>query len=64
MFYDTRDCGEMSSVTSSNDFIMQNHFVKKPTLFCTVRIELTQKSITFLPKYFQILRYDMWHYVL
>jgi hypothetical protein len=29
MFYDTRDCGRMSSVTSSNDFIMQNHFVKK-----------------------------------
>jgi hypothetical protein len=68
MFYDTRDCGRMSSVTSSSDLIMQNHFVKKRNtfLYSTNRIikTKTKKSITFLFKYFQTLHYNMWHYVL
>jgi hypothetical protein len=68
MFYDTRDCGRMSSVTSSNDFIMQNHFMKKrdTLLYGTNQITETnkQKDNNFFAKDFQILRYNMWHYVL
>jgi hypothetical protein len=62
MFYDTRDCGGMSSVTNSIDFIMQKHFVKKrdTLLYSTYRIINTKKEITtFLLKYYQILRYNI-----
>jgi hypothetical protein len=48
MIYDTRDCGRISSVTGSNDFIMQNHFVKKRVtlLYSTNRIIKTRKEIS------------------
>jgi hypothetical protein len=61
MFYDTRDSG---SVTGRNEFIMQNHYVKKrETLLYNEHQNYTnihKKIITSLPKYSQIL----WHYVL
>jgi hypothetical protein len=39
MFYNTRDSGNMSSVMRRNDFIMQNHFVRKQKTFYTIRIK-------------------------
>jgi hypothetical protein len=44
MFYDTRDGGRMSSVTNSNDFIMQKHFVKKRDGHSFVQYELNYKK--------------------
>jgi hypothetical protein len=63
IFYNTRDSGSMSHVTGRNDVLMQNHSVKKPETL--VQYTWKKKRVYLsLPKHFQILCYNMWHYVL
>jgi hypothetical protein len=65
-FYGTRDCENMTSVTSRNNFIMQNYSVNMWETIFTVCIKITRQilSKTSLHKHFQILRYNKRHYVL
>jgi hypothetical protein len=59
-FYGTRECKNISSVTSRNDFIMQNYSLKKQETIFTVHIKITRKNekkkkhrITFCPTIFK-----------
>jgi hypothetical protein len=44
VFYGSRECENISSVSSRSDFIMQNYYVKKQGAIFTVRIKIKRKN--------------------